>query len=397
MEELTKQLDESNKHVQFLSKFANTTLNQNLGKKVTSNHSLKNYSTKIIPETQELTHEIEEAGSSSEDNSGIENKKDKIIENIEMKSKEKDLNCLLKNVECDKDSIIQRLIKGVNMVKEVLQSNLKLRMQNQDFSNEISMLKAEKFHLYQEADELKEKLKIIANMDDELDQNVNLRNSKKLRIANEIIHLKQEKKELEERIKNLEMENINFRANKGNNNNHDFEPVRSILNTADFHKTNYSANGADAHNFQKTHYYLDSREGLNQKLKDLKNFTSFGNEILFHGQLKKMKKPFVTNLNNIENYSKFNIKKGFNFQKDQMANIQMKMKGRHLKKSTTLKKQNIRTSDKEKRNSHFFNVDFTEKNHTINICNFKKLSLLQTISSVHNSNTQNYINKKERS
>ena len=161
---MTKQLDNANKHIQLLSNITKNTVesiqgtnqdnNQNDNEKTKCDElplkkeiikdKFKKLSNSMCSNMKSEDLNLEDSDSFSEKEQNIlldkldekENLKDELI------SKARDLNSLSKNIENDKDNIIQRLIKSVNMVKEVLQSNLRLRIQNQEQSKEINMLKA---------------------------------------------------------------------------------------------------------------------------------------------------------------------------------------------------------------------------------------------------------------
>ena len=224
---MTKQLKEANEHIQFLSKFAN----QETPRK--GKNSNKNELEKIIQNNNknEMMEKLTDA------------KLNKFFN--EYDSKMNYISTLNKNYENDKDCIIQRLIKSVNMVKEVLQANLKLRIQNQDLNKDIDNLKAENYHLFTETDRLNEKVRVINEIDNKNSLQINDGTSSfltfKTQIAEEVINLKKEKKNLEERVFYLEKENIRIRAKKGTNSesNTDFEPVRSLINAADLPNNKY--------------------------------------------------------------------------------------------------------------------------------------------------------------
>lgn len=175
---------------------------------------------------------------------------------------------------------MDRLLQSVNMVKGVLQTNLKLRQQNLDLNQNVDQLNADLFHIQCENEELKEKLRIIANVDGEeqfnsnnsnnvngiqegieendiqnnnkiVPANVGIKNKggsakncgsphNRMTFASEMFQLKKDKCLLEQRLKDLERENIHIRANNTSvigdlrrsdvSGTDDFEPVRSVLN-----------------------------------------------------------------------------------------------------------------------------------------------------------------------
>jgi hypothetical protein len=165
------------------------------------------------------------------------------------------------------------------MVKEVLQTNLKLRQQTLELNQQVDQLNADIFHVQGENEELKDKLQIVANVQDFPtsfpDRPLNLEkrggtqvvpgspsqasrqsnrqssphsvavcaspHNYRMSVASEMCQLKKDKNLLEQRLRDLERDNINMRATSNlsamNNSRHfdisgtdDFEPVRSILN-----------------------------------------------------------------------------------------------------------------------------------------------------------------------
>jgi hypothetical protein len=71
----------------------------------------------------------------------VDQKNENSDKNTELLSK------LTRNLENDKDDIMDRLLQSVTMVKEVLQSNLQLRENNQDLHSQVEHLNADLFHV----------------------------------------------------------------------------------------------------------------------------------------------------------------------------------------------------------------------------------------------------------
>jgi len=180
----------------------------------------------------------------------------------------------MENINGDKEKIMDRLIQSVNMVKDVLQTNLKLRQQILDSNKQVDQLNAELFHVQGENEELKEKIQILAEVEQEspikkpipepvkelgkiaksmVGPNIKLSLSNtpgsaitphdRISVVSELYKLKKDKSMLEQRLLNLERENINIRAKKSNNasfinpdaaGTDDFEPVRSVINGIEF-------------------------------------------------------------------------------------------------------------------------------------------------------------------
>ena len=66
----------------------------------------------------------------------------------ELNTQSNKLNALTTGlIEGDKERVMDRLLQSVNMVKEVLQSNLKLREQVQEMGQRLDQQNAELFHL----------------------------------------------------------------------------------------------------------------------------------------------------------------------------------------------------------------------------------------------------------
>lgn len=137
------------------------------------------------------------------------------------------LNALATNLPepTNKERIMDRLLKSVNMVKEVLQSNLKLREQVQELSQRLELQSAELFHLQTENEEQKDKLQLLTN----LQENPTTEKKQRLDVAERILQLEREKARLTKRVRDLEVQNthIHTTAMPGTD---DFEPVRSVIN-----------------------------------------------------------------------------------------------------------------------------------------------------------------------
>jgi len=415
---LTKQLDNANKHIQLLSNITKNTVesiqgtnqdnNQNDNEKTKCDElplkkeiikdKFKKLSNSMCSNMKSEDLNLEDSDSFSEKEQNIlldkldekENLKDELI------SKARDLNSLSKNIENDKDNIIQRLIKSVNMVKEVLQSNLRLRIQNQEQSKEINMLKAEKFHLYNENDELKEKEKLIMEMGDEDTTKNDIKNITKLKIANEIVQLKKEKSELEQRVKNLEKENIHFRAHPESVylGNCDFEPVRSIVNTAEVNNYYYNPIFSDPNGYK---LLLENPQNnnnyCNRKDADLNSKNPQLNEIIFRGKLKKMKKDFDTNVsqNASENrsFSKNNYNKSKEFYKYNEGN----KNNISIRKTIKMRKEKVKTAENIQTNIQFFDQDKNKMQYALktNIPN-KQRHALPSLTNIKQSYQNNPFN-----
>ena len=98
-----------------------------------------------------------------------------------------------------KSKFTERLFKSISMIKEVLQTNLKLRGQVEQLTQRISMQNAEIFHLQCENDDQKDKIQILSNIGQKglPDNHIN---------ADEVLKLRREKTMLEQRVYYLEME-----------------------------------------------------------------------------------------------------------------------------------------------------------------------------------------------
>ena len=112
------------------------------------------------------------------------------------------------------EGLIDRLLKSINMVKEVLQYNLQLRIQVQELNEEIDQQKIELFHLRCENEDQKDKISILLGMNNsqsifcsQVDPSV----VKRINVVDEIHNLKKDKAILEQRVQFLEIENEKYR------------------------------------------------------------------------------------------------------------------------------------------------------------------------------------------
>jgi len=150
---------------------------------------------------------------------------------------------LVERVRLEREEAMDRLLQSVNTVKNVLQTNLKLRQQIVDLEKKLHQANIELYHLQTENEELKEKMIIMKNVDSHINchsatntnfsSHINLINNKmrhgRMIVASELFKLKKNNSLLEERLKNLERENINIRVRQNSCENN-FEPVRSVVN-----------------------------------------------------------------------------------------------------------------------------------------------------------------------
>ena len=217
---------------------------------------------KVLPlnlqnEIRELTRDLKKANdhielltklveSNSELNKGLNVSKGEAVKQIfneEVLKLELPVEKLTEGIPVAKKNelIMDRLLENVNMVKEVLQSNLKLREQVQELNKKIEMMNAEIFYLQSDREEQKDRLEILSKMQNSLMLTKKLSAEDKIRfqqrmiITDEMLQLKKEKQMLEQRISYLEMENAYIRNNAYPTNRKqpgtdDFEPVRSFLN-----------------------------------------------------------------------------------------------------------------------------------------------------------------------
>ncbi len=175
----------------------------------------------------------------------------------EVMTRSNKLNALTTGLgEGDKERVMDRLLQSVNMVKEVLQSNLKLREQVQDLGQRLDQQNADLFHLQCENEEQRDKINILAGM--KPDPTIPVQSmsntedvspvqgedstkksgtpNSRMDVAEEILQLKRDKSMLEQRVQYLELENINMHTNTSHGKRpsmpgtDDFEPVRSVVN-----------------------------------------------------------------------------------------------------------------------------------------------------------------------
>ena len=98
----------------------------------------------------------------------------------------------------NKNQSIDRLLKSVGRVKEVLKSNLELREQIQLLTKRIEMQNAELFHLQCENNDQKSKILILSNMNTNSEQNSigekEANQNPKIETAEEIFKLRKDRK-----------------------------------------------------------------------------------------------------------------------------------------------------------------------------------------------------------
>ena len=263
IKELTKQLKEANDHIQFLTSLTNqnvqkSKMNETItssfsnNKKVNINNNFNSSIISVICKSPNQDNSPMKEGINQ-----VEATKQKINDPIgfnleELGLKAKGILQFDEGMNFDKDQMINRIVQSVNMVKEVLQSNIKLRDQVQELTKIVERQQTDISYLTQENVDIKETLSLIKEMngpeENSGNQEIGISPLDKLNIAEEMIQLRKGKDLLEKRIKTLEKDSIQFRASQqaSNNNNNqkmdvDFEPVRSIVNANDFTKNqNYS-------------------------------------------------------------------------------------------------------------------------------------------------------------
>ena len=172
--------------------------------------------------------------------SNLEKSDTKDISVVSNKTEETNIEVMQK----DKEKIMNRLLESVNMVKDVLQTNLTLRQQMLEMSKQLDQSNIEIYHLQTENEEYKEKMQIMANGEyfqpnylPKLNESTTTKyKNRNVSVVSELYQLKKDKLNLEKRLQNLERENINIRANHLSPNpiafagTDDFEPVRAVIN-----------------------------------------------------------------------------------------------------------------------------------------------------------------------
>lgn len=271
IKELTADLDKANAHIELLTKLAGAKneksleANPNPVMPVTINN---NYNSNVIAviskdseKQQSKLNDANPAPAAINIFMGEKQQENKQIQD----DRSKKLNELTAGLmEGDKEKIMDRLLQSVNMVKEVLQSNLKLREHIQELNQRMDQQNADVFHLQCENEEQKDKIQILAGMQEQRrspntplkkkeefslaykttnivgKRNNALQDSgfsmRRLNAADEILQLKRDKNMLEQRIQYLEVENIHMRTGTSHESRpivsgtDDYEPVRSVLN-----------------------------------------------------------------------------------------------------------------------------------------------------------------------
>ena len=220
---MTNELKEANNHIELLSKLAdsNNTL-PIIMKKPNSNIEKKKVTTPMNTNSKCMPNTLVDMNLTK-------------LTFTEASDQSSKLNSITKDLpnESNKEKIMDRLLKSVNMVKEVLQSNLQLREQVQELTQRLEVQNAELCSLQSENEEQKEKLQIIMSFDDpNLTSEENEKKKQKINMAERILQLEKEKTMLQKRIDNLEIENTRIHTNKyiSQPGTDDFEPVRSLVN-----------------------------------------------------------------------------------------------------------------------------------------------------------------------
>lgn len=165
--------------------------------------------------------------------SETERKNDEMVE--EQKALEADMmrDLDIGGTQGDTEKIMDRLLKSVNMVKGVLQSNLKLRQQIVQMNKQLSQTNIDHCHVESENEELKEKIGILEVMG--LGSGESGVVQDKADLASELHQLKKKKQMLERHLRELERESINIRITKNEEarvdvaGTDDLEPVRSAI------------------------------------------------------------------------------------------------------------------------------------------------------------------------
>lgn len=145
-----------------------------------------------------------------------------------------------------KSKIMDRLLQSVNMVKDVLQTNLKLRQQVLAMSKEIDKANLGFAHVQEVNEELKEKMQTLTNSAQENDFSGThasmastfsgcVGRESRLAAAGEVYQLRREVAALEQRLKGITRANFTIKSStiKGypqfTSGVDDYEPVRSVV------------------------------------------------------------------------------------------------------------------------------------------------------------------------
>lgn len=211
-----------------------------------------------------------------------------------------ELEKLTSNIGNDKDNMMERIVQSVNMVKEVLQSNMKLRDELQKYIKDNDMKRAEIYHLSSENEEIKEKLKIIEEMNHQDSSKPSQKNNKDkdlspISFAERFINLQKENCNIQRRLNDLELENNLLRRNVNNQfANSEFEPIRAII---DNESTN--SNISTKKNFNQ----FSKRSFYNQTIRH-KLFTNSNKNRINHFEYKKDNSFDIYNSNLLTNVRK---------------------------------------------------------------------------------------------
>ena len=180
---------------------------------------------------------ISEDEETLKENEETDKKKNEIAEEqkrIEESMMEKlDIN----GIHGDKEKIMDKLLKSVDMVKGILQTNLKLRQQIIEMGRKIDQTNIDFFHVQDENEEIKAKIMILEDINSKKESDGSEFDNR-IYLDSELNQLRNDNSILEKQLQSLEKDNINIRISK-NTNPHfpkitgadDFEPVRSIIRT----------------------------------------------------------------------------------------------------------------------------------------------------------------------
>lgn len=156
----------------------------------------------------------------------------KLVEHEEKTSDDFESSSKLKALTLDlhsgnNEQILERLLKSVNMIKEVLQSNLKLRGQVHELTQRVGQQNTELFHMQCESEDQKEKIAVLSQIAD---------SNNSACLANQLLQVKKKKSMLEQRVHYLETESAKMSSSKPystakESGTDDSEPVRSVVGT----------------------------------------------------------------------------------------------------------------------------------------------------------------------
>ena len=159
---------------------------------------------------------ISEDEETLKENEETDKKKNEIAEEqkrIEESMMEKlDIN----GIHGDKEKIMDKLLKSVDMVKGILQTNLKLRQQIVEMGRKIDQTNIDFFHVQDENEEIKAKIMILEDINSKKESDGSEFDNRSY-LDSKLNQLRNDNSILEKQLQSLEKDNINIRIARNTN------------------------------------------------------------------------------------------------------------------------------------------------------------------------------------